>query len=287
MCNIQQAFFLLREQLIPIYETGEATAIAHEVMAFLTGKNKLQRLMDKEQPLTGQQMEAWEKYTQELLLMRPVQYVLGTAWFRNRAYSVHEQVLIPRPETEELVSWILADWPPQAAPEILDIGTGSGCISISLQLALPLAVITGCDISQEALQTAIANSKALNAGQIHFVALDFLNVAAADKLGQYDVIVSNPPYIPISEWASIDRHVRDYEPAQALFVPAQDPQCFYRAIAAFGWKHLKKGGALYCEVHKDYATESRDLFVQAGYTSTELRPDMRGNNRMLRCRRKS
>lgn len=285
MFNLQQAFFSLRDQLIPVYGAGEAAAIAHEVMEHLTGKTRLQRLMDKEQVLTGEQLEAWKKYSAALLLMQPVQYVLGAAWFMNRPYRVNEHVLIPRPETEELVNWILADLPAQPATQILDIGTGSGCIAISLQLALPNAAITGCDISKEALEVAIANSKALKATQVHFTALDFLDTAASDKLGQYDVIVSNPPYIPASERPSIDRHVRDYEPAGALFVPGEDPQLFYRAIACFGLKHLKKGGAIYCELHKDYATESCDLFVQTGYTQVTLRKDMHGNNRMLRAQR--
>jgi release factor glutamine methyltransferase len=217
----------------------------------------------------------------ELIAGRPLQYVLGYAWFMGKRYKVNEQVLIPRPETEELVAWIIDDaGSVNTQLNILDIGTGSGCIPIALKQALYAAAVTSCDISKGALAVAKENAANMNAG-MEFIQTDFLDDTQWQLLGMYDVIVSNPPYIPIAEKDGLHANVRAYEPATALFV-ADDALVFYRAIASFGKQHLNSSGSIYCELHRDYAVATKALFEEQGY-AVELRKDMHGNWRMLKA----
>jgi len=281
MITCHQAFYQLQNALVPLYSQGEAAAIAHEVLHHITGLDKLQRLVKKDTPFTKQQVEEFEQYSPELQRGRPMQYVLGHAWFRGRRFRVDERVLIPRPETEELVQWIVDDYSDNAeAQRILDIGTGSGCIPVSLKLALPHAVVEACDVSQEALQLAAENAADLNAG-VHFYLCDVLDPEGRDALPVYNVLVSNPPYIPVTESDTLHVNVKDFEPSLALFTPGDDPLIFYRAIAELGLHHLAPGGRIYCELHRDYATETAALFASFGYNTT-LHRDMHGNPRMLR-----
>lgn len=278
--NNNDAFYNLVNKLQPLYDTKEATAIAHEVMEHITGLGKLQRLMDKDMSFSSEQLAIYEQMLPELMQGRPMQYVLGYAWFMGRKFKVNEQVLIPRPETEELVQWVIKSQIINDKSQILDIGTGSGCIPISLKLALPDAEVTSCDISNEAIAVATENALILDAS-VEFIHCDFLDNAARERLGKYDVIVSNPPYIPITEKESLHTNVREYEPAMALFVD-DDALLFYKAIAAFGKMHLNNDGAIYCELHRDYAVATKMLFEQQGYT-TELLKDMHSNDRMLKA----
>jgi len=264
-----------------LYDAQEAAAIGHEVLLHITGLDKLQRLMRKDDLLTEQQLAQFENIKTALQQGKPLQYVLGVAWFMSRAYKVNENTLIPRPETEELVQWVI-DEHKDSNISVLDIGTGSGCIPISLKLALPQADVYSCDISDGAL--AIANGNADNLGaKISLLQLDFLDNAQTAKLGMYDIIVSNPPYIPVAEKEGLHKNVKDYEPEQALFVPDEDPLLFYRAIALFGRQHLKNEGSIYCELHRDYATQTQTLFQTLGYKHVAIRVDMHGNLRMLKA----
>jgi release factor glutamine methyltransferase len=283
MLPYSAAFQKLKKSLTGLYDEGEATAIAHDVMEYITGYNKLQRLSEKEKLFDEGQQRQFEEAEARLLHGEPLQYITGTQWFLGRPFQVNKHVLIPRPETEELVTWVAEEWKGSTDISILDIGTGSGCIPISLKLLMPAAIVSSCDVSSDALETAKKNAASLGA-EMNFVDIDFLNESNWQQLQKYDVIVSNPPYIPVSEQETLDKNVREFEPATALFVPDGDPLIFYRRIALFGKSHLKDGGAIYCELHRDYAEKTKGLFEQMGYTNTTLRNDMHGNMRMLKAK---
>jgi len=281
MSQYSKVYQVLSLALQPLYDHAEAPAIARETMQAATGISYLEsKLGDPElDEDTTAKLTAW---TQELLTGKPLQYVLGEAWFMNRRYVVNGHVLIPRPETEELVQWIIDEHTAVPDLSILDIGTGSGCIPISLKLALPDATITSCDISSDALKVAEQNATAL-AAAIQLIEADFLNPECQRQLGHYDLIVSNPPYIPLAEKELMHRNVADHEPGNALFVPNHDPQLFYRAIALFGQIHLKDQGTIYCELHQDHALDTQALFGQSGYRNTAIRKDLNDNRRMLKA----
>jgi release factor glutamine methyltransferase len=284
MHSYGSAFYELKNKLQPLYDEREAAAMAHEILHFITGLDKTQRLLKKETVFNDRQQQQYDQATLELLKGRPLQYVTGSAWFRGKEYQVNEHVLIPRPETEELVEWIVTQISNSKfpIPKILDIGTGSGCIPISLKLELPGPDVTSSDISSDALSVAAENAKRLHA-DVHFLQLDFLDASQHNKLAVYDVIVSNPPYIPEADKDSMHKNVKDHEPGIALFVPDNDALVFYRAIAAFGKAHLSSNGYIYCELDAGHALECKQLFKEAGYKDVEVRKDMHGNLRMLRA----
>jgi release factor glutamine methyltransferase len=279
MYSYAQAFNLLKDQLTALYDERESAAIAHEVISHITQLSKVQRLVQKNDLFTGPQQEQFQKAQEGLLKGIPLQYVTGIAWFMGKEFAVNNNVLIPRPETEELVQWIVYEsW--NKPVEIIDIGTGSGCIPISLKLAIPMATVYACDISEGAIETAQTNAVKLGA-DITFTELDFLDADEWHKLGMFDIIVSNPPYIPFSEKEKLHTNVRDNEPGIALFVPDEDALIFYRAIARFGKTHLKENGVIYCELDTGHATECKELFEAEGYWDVTLRKDMFDNTRFL------
>ncbi|WP_037360903.1 peptide chain release factor N(5)-glutamine methyltransferase [Asinibacterium sp. OR53] len=267
--------------LAPIYDAREANAIAHMIMEHLTGKTKIERLLEPASVLTAKEESLLQSYIDQLSRHRPVQYVLGEAWFAGMQFHVNEHVLIPRPETEELVTWII-DEAVQDAQQILDIGTGSGCIPITLKKSLPAASITSIDIDPNALQVAHDNATTLQA-DIQLIELDFLNESLWHKLpGDYDTIVSNPPYIKAMESNTMAKHVLDYEPARALFVPDDDALVFYRKIAAFASTHLNKAGSIYMEINEALGKEVKQLFGATGYHVT-IKQDLQGKDRMIKA----
>ncbi len=282
MHTFSEAFYLLKNQLLPIYDDRESTAIAHELLNHITSQSKFDRLINKSQLFTTQQQLAFEKATLELLAGKPLQYVIGNAWFMEHEFIVNEHVLIPRPETEELVQWIVADYKDAWELTLLDIGTGSGCIPVSLKLALPQAQITACDISENTLEVAATNATKLNAN-ITFIGIDILDPEQQNNLGSYNVIVSNPPYIPVSERENMHSNVKDHEPGIALFVPSDDALLFYRTIAQLGKSHLEPEGCIYCELESSHGEQSKALFEEMGYKNVEIRKDMHGNWRMLKA----
>lgn len=282
MLSLQDAFFHTRDELVPVYDKDEATAIAHELLEHITGWGRLQRLTEKNTLLTKKQETALAAALKKAKKGVPLQYITGTQWFLGNPYHVNKYVLIPRPETEELVLWIVKEWRGKSSLRILDIGTGSGCIPIALQLQLPEVKVMSIDISSAALQLAKENALELGA-EVDFLRIDFLDMDQWGRLGLFDVIVSNPPYIPISEREEMHTNVKEYEPSDALFVPDNDPLLFYRKIAIFASMHLKKGGAVYCETHRDYAQDSLELFEEMNFSQLELRKDMHGNERMIKA----
>ncbi|PZF73551.1 peptide chain release factor N(5)-glutamine methyltransferase [Taibaiella soli] len=281
--TINEAFYSLKQDLQAIYDAQEAAAIAHEVLFTLTGLEKMERLAKKDTPLTSEQRTKFEDVAAALKKGEPMQYALGEAWFMGRSFYVNNAVLIPRPETEELVDWIIKDQKNKTDNiSVLDIGTGSGCIPISLQLALRDADVSSMDVSADALSVAKRNATTLGAG-VHFYENNFLNTDTWNGFPKYDIIVSNPPYIPESDKETMHSNVKDHEPSLALFVPNDDALLFYRNIADFGRTHLTENGIVYCELHLEYAQATQQLFEEKGYKNVEIRKDMHGNWRMLRA----
>ncbi|MBL7692987.1 MAG: peptide chain release factor N(5)-glutamine methyltransferase [Flavipsychrobacter sp.] len=284
MLSIGDAFYRLKAELTGLYDEREAAAIAHEVLEYISGMTKTERLVKKELLFTEGQERAFYAASQELISGKPLQYVTNSAWFLGNKYYVDPAVLIPRPETEELVLWVVEHALQLAEKgeglKILDIGTGSGCIPISLKQKLPAASVTSCDISAAALEVARKNATSLGV-EVGLIHLDFLDKTTWDDLANYDIIVSNPPYIPASERERLHINVREYEPATALFVPHDDALVFYDAIAVFAKTHLKEGGAMFFEIDNGHAIETRDVFKDHGFANAELRKDMFGNDRML------
>jgi len=275
--EIKQA---LKKQLAVQFETVELGPILSILIEHITGWDQMQQLVHKDNSISEEQSLAFETAANQLLAGRPIQYITGKAWFMGAAYAVNEQVLIPRPETEELVDWVIeyAEIKGKAL-RILDIGTGSGCIAIALKKALPEATIVAIDISTNAIKIAESNAVALNA-EIEFVALDILNTAFLP--GQYDVIVSNPPYIPMHEMKNMELQVTDHEPNIALFVPDEDPLVFYKAIARLAKLHLSSNGQLFFEIHYDQGDAMIQLLDEMHFHA-ELRPDLFEKDRMIRA----
>ena len=266
-----------------LYDDREATNIPDWVMEYITGKKRIDRLIDKQAVLSEDQISQLQSILAELATDKPVQYVLGKAWFAGINFFVNESVLIPRPETEELIFWTTEAIQNSKfkIQHLVDIGTGSGCIPISLKKKLPQIAITSVDVSGEALQVAKQNAETLNT-DINFLQLDFLDESNWDRLPVYDIIVSNPPYIKQSEKSSMLPNVLKYEPALALFVPDEDALLFYRKIAAFGQSHLSAHGMIFLEINETLGNEVVSLFETFGY-ETELRKDMQGRDRMVKA----
>lgn len=264
--------------LEPLYGNGEARAITDYVLDVCFGLSKADILCGAVEEMTAEKTAELNKIFGRLTEGEPVQYVLGRAEFCGRWFSVRPGVLIPRPETEELCAWITADSKASASPKVLDIGTGSGCIAITLQLDMPESKVMAWDISADALDVARENAQQLGAN-VNFVKLDALN---AKPEGEWDVIVSNPPYICEKEKKDMAVNVLEHEPHTALFVPDADPLLFYRAITRLAVQTLSKGGRLYFEINPIYADDTCRMMRAEGMTAVELRSDMYGKQRMAK-----
>lgn len=264
--------------LEPLYGNGEARAITDYVLDVCFGLSKADILRGAVEEMTAEKTAELNKIFGRLMEGEPVQYVLGRAEFSGRWFNVRPGVLIPRPETEELCAWITADSKASASPKVLDIGTGSGCIAITLQLDMPESKVTAWDISADALDVARENAQQLGAN-VNFVKLDALN---AKPEGEWDVIVSNPPYICEKEKKDMAVNVLEHEPHTALFVPDADPLLFYRAITRLAVQTLSKGGRLYFEINPIYADDTCHMMRAEGMTAVELRSDMYGKQRMAK-----
>jgi len=267
-------------QLQQLYPLSEATVITDRAFESIANIKRADLVKDPMKQLNNKTIQQLSKAFEQLLAHKPIQYVLGEAWFYHLKFKVNESVLIPRPETEELVEIVINSRKSMVTDaSILDIGTGSGCIAIAIKKNMPAAIVSAIDVSGEALKIAEENSKQ-NSTRINFMQMDFLDESTWDLLPQYNVIISNPPYISKKEEKTLAKNVRDYEPHLALFVPDKDPLLFYSKIAAFGRSHLNSNGQIYLEVHEDLATEARSLF-QKHYSSAEIKKDMFGRERML------
>lgn len=266
----------IRQQLTPLYENREAHAIALRVMEDGFGIPPIDIYADKVRHFSAEETQRLQAILERLRGGEPLQYVLGTAWFAGRKLHVGPGVLIPRPETEELVDWVAAEWG-RGAPRILDAGTGSGCIAVALADRLPEARIEAWDISPAAL--AIARRNAAESGaDVAFRLCDMLAPPAAGT--RFDVIVSNPPYVRESERAAMTPQVVRHEPASALFVPDADPLLFYKALTRLARTCLSPGGRLYLEINEALGSETLQTLRAGGLCDVRLRQDAFGKDRM-------
>jgi len=277
LLTLKQQF---KTELAGQYENIELSSLLSILFEHITGWNQINQVVNKDENLTQSNIDALQNALKALKEGRPIQYITGKAWFMGNNLLVNENVLIPRPETEELVDWIteyatIIDKPLQ----IMDIGTGSGCIAISLKLALPNCMVAGLDISEEALVVAKENAKQLNA-EISWMQENILDTTYLPN--KFDIIVSNPPYIPFKENVNMQVQVKNSEPSIALFVTNEDPLIFYRTIARLGKQYLNPNGQLFFEMHYDQGKALLALFDEMGYHA-ELRQDMFGKDRMLRA----
>lgn len=287
--TVSKAFADFKTKLESIYDSRESENISDWIFENVTGLKKWERRYN-EMDLKEIQTLDLNEYLEELLHHKPVQYVLNEAWFYKRKFFVNENVLIPRPETEELVEWIIDDvkssvWEISLGEslQIIDVGTGSGCIPISLKKELQNTNITAIDISEKALFVAKKNAKELKA-EIDFKQINFLNIDESASLLKYNIIVSNPPYIPIAEKEILAKNVTEFEPAVALFVENNNPYIFYEKIAVFAKSHLKDNGKIYVEVHEEYSKNVKDIFENTGFIST-IKKDIYGKERMVKASR--
>ena len=268
----------LRDQIRHLYGERESSAIAQWVVEDLTGTTRADRLI-RDPDLTEEQAAKFERSSQQLLAGVPMQYVLGYAMFMGLQFSVNHHVLIPRPETEELVQWLLEATPKDA--KILDIGSGSGCIPIVISKQRPDASVTSIDVSADALTVAKENAQRLKA-DVKWVEGDFMDLSVQDLLDHPTVIISNPPYIPNSDKDTMAAHVVDHEPHVALFVPDDDALKFYRAIISYGSRYGVT--EIFFETHYQLAQQVAALGKESGYRA-EVRRDLGGNERMVRLMR--
>jgi release factor glutamine methyltransferase len=287
----------VKAQLKGVYQDQEAINITDLAIEHVTGLLKTERLSKKQTELSESQFSQLQKDLQRLKLNEPIQYVMNKTWFYGMELYVDKNVLIPRPETEELVEWIISDMKASGKDvfirrsmeadettqvKILDVGTGSGCIALALKKAMPKAEVWGCDVSEEALNVARRNGSALNI-RVDFQGVNFLDEAQQKHLPTVDIIVSNPPYVPLKDKEKMQPNVVAHEPHTALFVPDKDPLIFYKALAEFGKKRLYENGNIYMEIQEALSQNVAALFKNYGYSNIELKKDMQGKDRMVKA----
>ena len=262
-------------------EKSERSAIVRAICCDILGISTTAYYLKESVVLTAEQESLLNSIITRLEQGEPLQYIEGKAPFCGMSFIVNPSVLIPRPETAELVDWIISDNTTQQ-PHILDLGTGSGCIAISLSKQMPQANVEACDISEGALEVAKANNRE-NCTSVTFFHHDILDLTTPLP-HSYDILVSNPPYIMQSEATDMELHVTEWEPHTALFVPDNDALRFYRAIAEIGQTEaLKVGGHIYVEINQALGKETAELFESYGYKEVTLRKDIFGNDRMIKC----
>ena len=301
--TIGETYAWMTDRLKTIYDEREASSVTGLVMESRMGLQHIDRILRRSEPLAPSAETRLAADVDALLRNEPVQYVLGEAWFDGLLLKVDRHVLIPRPETEELVHWVAADiaaaakssqasspapasTPSSGAarPAILDIGTGSGCIPIALRKRLPYAELTGLDISPDALAVARENGTRY-APTVQWIQADILDETHWNDLPVYDIVVSNPPYIASAERSDMHTRVLAHEPHLALFVPDHDPLLFYRKIARFCKTQLCAGGALYLEINEALGEETKALLQEEGFGEIILKKDLQEKDRMIRAER--
>lgn len=277
------AYNYIKQAINGQYPDTEASAIAKAILTDVFQLSTTDLYANKDMNFSTNQAEKLEVIITRLRANEPLQYILGNCYFCGLNFHVEPGVLIPRPETAELVEWIISDRKSSDSPiRILDIGTGSGCISISLAKNLPQSEVYAWDISEDAIRIASGNAARLDAN-VRFRQTDVLGQVPTDTM--MNVIVSNPPYITEAERTDMDANVTDWEPDTALFVPDNVPLLFYESIAEIGKQILTPDGTLYFEINQRFGTETVDMLRQKGYRNVELRKDLSGNDRMIKAER--
>jgi len=285
MKTVKDVYVACKDGLKPWYDEQEINSITTLLLNNITGLNKARLKAFPETALITDQELQIEDAIAKLKTGMPLQYVLGTAEFYGLTFKVNPSVLIPRPETEELVAWII-DTVKQSGLKagcILDIGTGSGCIPIALKKHLPAFEVTSIDISADALKTARENAE-LNQVDVNLVNADILQPDTSNLInGPFDIIVSNPPYVTLDDKKQMHTNVVNFEPHMALFVPEDDPLVFYRHIANFATQHLKPSGRLFFEINESSGEETLQLLNNKKFINSELRKDFRNKDRMIKA----
>lgn len=287
------------EELSALYDEKEIESFFYIVLESFHKKKRIDLALNPAMEMDAIELLRWESILSDLKKQKPIQYILGETEFYGLPFLVNENTLIPRPETEELVEWIISDNDELRQPQsvkssklnVLDIGTGSGCIAISLAKNLPNAQVSAIDVSEKALATANKNAE-INKVNVNFINVDILNVTDLSELPSssfhlptpIDIIVSNPPYVRNLEKEEIKPNVLEFEPHIALFVEDNDALLFYRKIAELAQKNLSKNGKLYFEINQYLGKETVELLENLGFTTIELRKDIYGNDRMISCR---
>lgn len=277
---MKQSISYMRKQLLDIYPPEEVQAIIFLLLEKKFHYSKLDFCMSKDRTLSANEQQELTDITQRLRKKEPIQYILGEADFCGHTFKVTPDTLIPRPETAELVQWITEVASPNNIRSILDIGTGSGCIAISLASNLPKTYVEGWDISRNALCVAKQNSQLLDI-PVEFRQQDIFATPLPNV--HFNIIVSNPPYITENEKKDMNENVLDWEPSTALFVPNHDPLCFYRSIAYFAKQALTPSGFLFFEINQAFGTDIKDLLHDMGFSHVELRKDLFNNERMIKA----
>lgn len=276
----------IEQSLKGIYPENEIRCFSRILLEKIGKIPPHRQLIDKDRQLSGSERAEIRTIVERLKNAEPIQYILGETDFYGLTFHVAPGVLIPRPETEELTEHILSRYQKGDPPEkILDIGTGSGCIAVTLAKYLPDTEVTAVDISPDALAIARRNAEKHNV-RVHFIQTDILCSEAPEKIHEtYSLIVSNPPYVKRSEKKDMESNVLEYEPHTALFVPDDDPLLFYRAIARFGIRRLKKNGFLYLEINAQYGKETMELLQDESYRNIRLIRDLSGKDRIIEAQR--
>ena len=287
--RIKEAYHQLQQSIQPLYENREAANIADLIMEDITGWDRSRRIVHHDALLSEPQLERYTHCKEELLHGRPTQYVLGHVWFCDMRLQVDEHVLIPRPETEELVMEVKKMYADISTDgdhlfKMVDIGTGSGCIAIALKKYFPDWDVWAVDKYNGALSIAKKNAVLLDT-EVRFVASDILKEVKTDLLPAFDLIISNPPYIPTADRSAMDDRVLDHEPHAALFVTNEDPLKFYKAIIAFSEQHLLRSGMLFFETHELYAQEVAALLEENGFEHIVVKKDFQEKERIVMGRR--
>ena len=270
----------IKDALKDIYPESEAFSLAKMLLVEGFGFSTLELYGGKDKDISGKRRDVLNEMIRRLQKNEPIQYVLGVETFCGLSFEVNPNVLIPRPETAELVNWIVDEWGTKPSCRVLDIGTGSGCIPVSLAKLLETSRVESWDISEEALRVARMNCER-NEVDVLLRQKDVLEASPEGVF--YDVIVSNPPYIADSEKMSMDANVLEWEPSLALFVPDSDPLLFYRKIGELALEMLAEDGALYFEINQAYGMDTINMLKALGYGQVELRKDAWGNDRMVKA----
>lgn len=280
---MQATIQYIGKELAEFHPTTEITEFTRLIFHTLRGWSLTGMVLHSGEILTPGEVVRVREIVERLKRSEPIQYILGSTCFYGLTLEVTPAVLIPRPETEELVDWIVTGRkvPPSS---LLDVGTGSGCIALALAKAFPKCTAEGCDISEDALAVARRNGRKTGV-PVRFFQADILRWQKFPGWEKQDLIISNPPYVTISEKKEMEENVVGFEPGGALFVPDEDPLLYYRAIASFASQWLVEGGELFLEINRRFGGEIAALLAHNGFRETEIRSDFRGNTRMVKTRK--